>query len=109
LAGLSPKERELVKSVWGKYKQYSASALRERTHKERPWRETRGNLAPHEKCSLEIPQELLREYFGSKLASRLPKGFSLEQLVRAEEEIDRGQFVTHRELESRLARKRNAV
>src|SRR5262249_4972182 len=62
---LSPKETEFVQSIWEGYKQYSATALRDKTHREPPWQGARRGLAPHEKASVEITHESLRAYFGS--------------------------------------------
>lgn len=38
--------------------------LSELTHKERPWKETRGSLAPGENSNAVIPKDLMQEYYG---------------------------------------------
>src|SRR5438034_3936214 len=41
---LPAKVKTFVRTIWEEYKQYSASALRQMTHNEAPWRDARGNL-----------------------------------------------------------------
>lgn len=106
---LTASEKEFVRTIWDRYKKYSASALREMTHEEAPWLNARGGLRPHEKSSQEITHEALRQYFAPRVAAQLPKGISLEQLIRADEDIDQGRFVSHQALVSRLAEKGNGV
>ncbi|MGN6369078.1 MAG: Panacea domain-containing protein [Phycisphaerae bacterium] len=62
---LSEDEREIIGSVWEAYKGYSASALREMTHSESPWKIARGNIAPEAKCENEITVDLMREHFSA--------------------------------------------
>ena len=60
---LSDEDREFIESVWEAYKGYSSSSLRAMTHKEAPWRETRGQCAPADRCTAEITQDALKRFF----------------------------------------------
>lgn len=100
---LEAREKPFIRTVWDQYKKYSATALRDMTHNESPWLIARGNLPPCEKSSEEITHKAMRAYFGPQVASRLPKGVDLAQLIRAEEDINAGKFVTQQHMEARLA------
>jgi hypothetical protein len=67
---LSEMDKILIRSVWDEYKRYSATALREMTHKEKPWLEARGSLGPAEPSAAEITNETLRAYFLPQLKER---------------------------------------
>ena len=108
-AALSKGEKDFILCVWERYKQYSATALRDKTHREPPWQGARGHSAPHEKSSAVITHDSMRNYFGHLVATRLPRGISLEQLIQAEDDIEQGRFRTHQELQARLAEKGHAV
>lgn len=102
--GLSRDEQAFVRSVWDEYKRYSAIRLSEMTHNEDPWRNARGDLPADARSSVEITADSMRAYFAPLLAARMPKGISLEQVLRAEEGIDKGRFRTHQQIKARLAR-----
>jgi uncharacterized phage-associated protein len=108
-ATLSKGEKDFVRCVWEQYKQYSATALRDMTHGEYPWKRARGRLGPYQKSSEEIIHDSMRNYFGHKVAARLPSGISLVQLIQAEEDIEQGRFQTHQELKAGLAEKGHAI
>lgn len=55
---------ETMNSVIDHYGKKSPSYLSELTHKERPWKETRGNLPLGEPSNEVIPKELMQEYYG---------------------------------------------
>ncbi|KAA6323512.1 hypothetical protein EZS27_027053 [termite gut metagenome] len=56
---------ELLNEVIDIYGQHTAYYLEQLTHKERPWKETRGNLEPYERSDKEIPLKLMKEYYSS--------------------------------------------
>jgi uncharacterized phage-associated protein len=60
---LADDERELVGKVWKSLKGYSATRLRELTHREPPWTEARRGLDPAVPCNREITHESLKSYF----------------------------------------------
>lgn len=64
---LSQEDREFISSVWDAYRPHSAWNLREMTHTERPWKETRGSLRPADNCSEEITKESMRSFFEFKM------------------------------------------
>lgn len=53
----------LLKEVMSIYGEHSAYYLEQLTHKERPWKETRGNLEPYAASNKVIPLELMKEYY----------------------------------------------
>src|SRR5579884_184206 len=59
--GLTEEEMTFIQSVWESYKRYSAISLREMTHKEEPWLDTRKGLGPLDRCEKEITQGVLRQ------------------------------------------------
>lgn len=65
---LSDEERSFVDEVWESYKDYSASKLREMTHREEPWVNARRGYGPADRCNVEITPDALATYFG-KLAA----------------------------------------
>ncbi len=60
---LSAADSDFVASVWNAYKGFTAFALRQMTHNERPWIEARGASGPADACQEEITQESIRDYF----------------------------------------------
>lgn len=53
-------EDDLIR-VWNTYGKYEAWALRNRTHREAPWKST----FEHDKTYLVIPQDAMREFFAA--------------------------------------------
>ncbi len=76
---LSQRDKAFIRSVWQEYKQYSATALRDMTHKEAPWLDARGNCAPGDRCESEITREAMRAFFAPRLK---------EMLLRSDPRID---------------------
>ncbi len=66
---LTEEERAFVRDVWEAYKGYSATALREMTHGEAPWKDARGDLGPADKSRCEIPRSAMKHFFTSKAGS----------------------------------------
>src|SRR6056297_1400610 len=60
---LTETEEELLDSIIDNFGCYSAKTLERMTHSERPWRYTRKNLKPKEKCDQIIKKELITDYF----------------------------------------------
>ena len=53
-----------MQAVLDEYASKEPQWLSELTHKERPWRETRTDIAPGEACSRVIDKGLMQEYYG---------------------------------------------
>jgi uncharacterized phage-associated protein len=62
-ASLSASQRETIDAVINFYGALGAEALVELSHRERPWREARGALAPEERSSAQLDSETIRGYF----------------------------------------------
>lgn len=60
---LTIKDRAFIASIWDIYKVYSATALRDMTHRETPWVVARGNLPPEAASETEITTSDMREFF----------------------------------------------
>jgi uncharacterized phage-associated protein len=58
-------EAELVGSVWEHLKEYSASGLRDMTHREPPWVDARKGLGEAERSDKEITREAISAYFAT--------------------------------------------
>jgi uncharacterized phage-associated protein len=67
--GLTEDECDLIAAVWGAAKGFSAMALREKTHSEKPWIEARGKCGPADKCDTEITQKAMQEYFSTVVSA----------------------------------------
>jgi uncharacterized phage-associated protein len=53
----------ILEQVVDIYGDYSAKRLERMTHGEDPWRVTRGELSPEERCERPIPMGLIRDYY----------------------------------------------
>lgn len=62
---LSSKSEELLEEIMELYGEHSAYYLEQLTHKERPWKETRGELPPEAASDKVIPLDLMKEYYQS--------------------------------------------
>lgn len=60
---LTAAEMETIDSVMDYYGDKDPHWLSELTHKERPWKETRGDLSAGSTCDTVIPKELIQEYY----------------------------------------------
>ncbi|MDP8223217.1 MAG: DUF4065 domain-containing protein [Candidatus Lernaella stagnicola] len=65
LRRLDNNARETIDAVLKHYGKKSAQYLAELTHLEKPWRETRGNLAPGERGDSEITLVAMADYYSS--------------------------------------------
>lgn len=64
-SALSPGERESIDAVLRHYGRSTGFALRERTHREPPWRDARRGTAPGDRSNNVITPEAMAEYYGS--------------------------------------------
>lgn len=64
---LNASQAESVEVVLATYADWSVRQLTLKTHMERPWLETRGNLAPGVQSEALISQETLADYFSGLL------------------------------------------
>lgn len=69
---LDSEEQELVEAVWDAYKKFSATSLREMSHREQPWKGARGTSKPADKCEEEITHAVMKQFFKS-IANRAEK------------------------------------
>lgn len=63
---LQDNDAKFVNFILENYMQYSGAELEMMTHSEKPWRITRGNLGPYERCEKIIEPDLLKEYYGQR-------------------------------------------
>jgi uncharacterized phage-associated protein len=88
---LSEQEKRIINMVYDNYGQYSASRLRQITHKEGPWNNTWAGST--------IPQEAMIEYFNSLIEVK-PQNIHFstdeekEEIVRAIEEAENNGEIT---------------
>lgn len=64
---LSDEQKETIDIILNDYGNETPHYLSELTHKERPWKETRGNLPAGSKSNSIIPKELMQEYYSGLL------------------------------------------
>jgi uncharacterized phage-associated protein len=62
-----------IRSVWLQYRRYSASELRNMTHRESPWIDARGELSPSDHSETEITPAAMEEYFRPLYLDRLKR------------------------------------
>jgi uncharacterized phage-associated protein len=62
---VSEEERQTIDKVLAFYGSHNAQWLSTLTHQERPWLETRGELAPGVSCTRVIPKGLIHEYYSA--------------------------------------------
>lgn len=77
---LDPDEVELARFVWNRYKKYSAYALSDLTHKQRPWKNARGSLSVSAQSQKTLSLDDLQQTFESislnsqkKLVNAMPE------------------------------------
>jgi uncharacterized phage-associated protein len=61
--------RKLVDQVIEIYGKYSDTQLAELTHRERPWIEARGGIAPQARCTTVISEETMQDTYAARLPS----------------------------------------
>lgn len=62
-SGLTDCHKIFLDSIWEKFKYYSGKELEEKTHKEDPWKDIRGNLPPFISTKDTITHKSLYNYF----------------------------------------------
>lgn len=62
---LPQETEELLKEIMDIYGEHTAFYLEQLTHSERPWKETRGDLASYAASNRKIPHNLMKEYYSS--------------------------------------------
>ncbi len=61
-------DKEFINYILENYAGFSGAELESMTHAEKPWLETRGDLAPMQACHKEISNEIMKDFFGEKWA-----------------------------------------
>lgn len=64
-AGLDTDQKACIDIVVNCYGSYTGEQLREKTHEEAPWLNARGACAVNDRCTTEITQESIRDYYKS--------------------------------------------
>ena len=59
------KDIEFMERVWETYKDFSGYQLEALTHKERPWIVARGDTPEFQRCTTEISETEMRDYYSS--------------------------------------------
>lgn len=59
--------RKLVDQVLETYGKYSDTQLAELTHRERPWIEARGGIAPQARCATVISEKTMEETYAARI------------------------------------------
>jgi len=85
---LSEGERNLLQSVWGHYKQFSASGLRAMTHREPPYISARAGAADASPSRRPISRESMTDHFRALYSKRADRwdGLSIDEFEQAEEQ-----------------------
>ena len=68
-AGFSGTELEVMthrEKPWDNYAGFSGTELEVMTHREKPWQEARRGVAPLERCTKEISDASMRDFYGKK-------------------------------------------
>lgn len=64
---LDSKIKDILELIFRKYGDMGAKALENMTHREDPWRKTRGNLPLEARCNKPITKKIMREFYGKKI------------------------------------------
>lgn len=64
---ISEDARKLVDQVLETYGKYSDTQLAELTHRERPWIEARGGIAPQARCATVISEKTMQETYAARI------------------------------------------
>lgn len=92
-ASLSNETRDIVRSVWRYYRQFSASKLREMTHAESPWLEARRGLEPDQPGDREIAAESMTRFFRERYQRTAEPGLDLASIEAGEADFAAGRVV----------------
>lgn len=64
--------KAILELIFERYGDMGAKALENMTHREEPWRKTRGNLPLEARCNRPIKKETMRDYYGKKIGKVYP-------------------------------------
>ncbi len=92
-AGLAEPDRAFVRSIWERYKRFSATELRRRTHAETPWLTARDGLSDDASSKREISHESMRSFFEQQRARDRWPDFDDQLLDEAEQAFRAGRGV----------------
>ncbi|MGL4550201.1 MAG: Panacea domain-containing protein [Gemmataceae bacterium] len=96
--------RELLATVWGSYRRYSAEGLRDLTHVEPPWRHARerAGATDRDRNSEEITHDDLKAFFGHEAKRTAVPYLDPAAAFRAEDEVERGELTSATDVFRRL-------
>ena len=60
---IDPKDEALLEDVWETYGDHDGNSLEALSHREAPWINARQGYLPHERCTVVIDPESMREYY----------------------------------------------
>jgi len=60
---LDREAKNFIERVWDTYKEFSALKLKEMTHREGPWKNSRAGVPPGSSCTNTISPSAMKEYF----------------------------------------------
>ncbi len=67
---LNAKLEKFLEAIYDTYGKYTAKNLEVMTHKELPWKKTRGDLPLEAKCTTPISKKLMCEYYGNRIGKK---------------------------------------
>jgi len=108
-AELSARDRDFIRSIWERYAEFSATALRNMTHRESPWLEARAGSTRDESRNAEITQETMRAFFFPQLIDTLKQQdprIDSEKWQASANAIAAGQVQTAKDIRCELHRRR---
>lgn len=98
---LSPDDRAFVNGVWKRYRKFSASGLRTKTHRELPWLNARGDLPEGASCDVEITRDALRLFFSNEARRLNWPGLAPADVERNVLDLSEGRGIPLRDAERR--------
>lgn len=63
---IEPEDLEFINFILDNYAGFSGTELEVMTHREKPWQEARRGVAPLERCTKEISDASMRDFYGKK-------------------------------------------
>ncbi|MEC3885513.1 type II toxin-antitoxin system antitoxin SocA domain-containing protein [Halobacillus sp. HZG1] len=63
---INPDDAKVIEAVWQIYGEKDGKFLENKTHNEKPWKETRSGLSYYESSNKIIPKEKIKEYYSEK-------------------------------------------
>lgn len=67
LSRFGDEDKEFLDDIWNLYGRYDAKYLENLTHKEKPWKEARGNLPEGVYCDRVLNEKTMIDYYGRLL------------------------------------------